>query len=201
MKQIIIATKNKGKAIEFKHFFSKYGIEAMSLLDSQEDIPDVEETGTTFEENAALKAEQMANRFHKPVLADDSGLIIDALDGRPGVYSARYAGEMKNDQANVDKVLEELKNVTAPNRTARFICVLAIAMPGEGTVFRKGYCEGEIAFKQAGENGFGYDPIFIPAGYRETMAQLPAETKNDISHRKHAIIQLGEWIQDISYDS
>lgn len=201
MKQIIIATKNNGKATEFKQFFSKYGIEAMSLLDLQGDIPDVEETGTTFEENAALKAEQMAALFHKPILADDSGLIIDALDGRPGIYSARYAGEAKSDQANIDKVLEELKPFIDPNRTARFICMLAIAVPGKKTTFRKGYCEGKIVSKQAGENGFGYDPIFMPEGYQETMAQLSAETKNDISHRKHAIIQLDEWIQDISYDS
>ncbi|MBM7597782.1 XTP/dITP diphosphohydrolase [Virgibacillus halotolerans] len=198
MKQIIIATKNKGKAIEFKQFFSDYGIEAMSLLDMQGDIPDVEETGTTFEENAALKAEQMASLFDKPVLADDSGLMIDALDGRPGIYSARYAGEPKSDQANMNKVLEELTAFTAlEERTARFVCVLAIAVPGEKTIFRKGYCEGTIAFSEAGENGFGYDPVFIPKGYQETMAQLSAGVKNSISHRKNAILHLDEWIQDI----
>jgi XTP/dITP diphosphohydrolase len=196
MKQIIIATKNKGKATEFKQFFSGYDIEAMSLLDMQRTIPDVEETGVTFEENAALKAEQMAAFFGKPVLADDSGLIIDALDGRPGIYSARYAGPAKNDQANMEKVLKELQPVTAmEKRTARFICVLAIAVPDRKTIFQKGYCEGTIAFSEVGENGFGYDPIFIPKGYQVTMAQLSAEVKNSISHRNNAIIYLDEWIQ------
>lgn len=197
MKQIIIATKNKGKAVEFKDFFSGYGIDAVSLLDVTEELPDVEETGTTFTENAALKAEQIATLLHTPVLADDSGLIIDALEGRPGIYSARYAGEGKNDQANIEKVLDELLPISEPNRTARFICVLAIAVPGEKTIFCSGYCEGKVALSEKGENGFGYDPIFIPEGYQKTMAQLSSKIKNSISHRRNAILQLDEWIRQI----
>lgn len=197
MKQILIATKNKGKAVEFKNFFNEYDVKTFSLLDVKEDIADVEETGRTFKENAALKAEQISNLLHSPVLADDSGLIIDALDGRPGIFSARYAGEKKSDQANIEKVLDELKFVKDHSRTARFICVLAIAVPGKKTIFREGYCEGFIAFYKKGKNGFGYDPIFIPKGYKSTMAQLSSVEKNSISHRKNAIIQLEKWIQNI----
>ncbi|MFD2759580.1 XTP/dITP diphosphatase [Lentibacillus juripiscarius] len=196
MKEIIIATKNAGKAKEFKSFFSAYHIEAISLSELDKDIDDIEETGTTFEENAAIKAQSIAGMMRCPVLADDSGLMIDALNGRPGVYSARYAGEQKDDQANIDKVLYELKGVGASERTARFVCVLAVAIPGEPAIFKKGSCEGTIAFSEAGENGFGYDPIFIPNGYNKTMAQLSSAEKNKISHRKNAIVQLEDWVKN-----
>jgi XTP/dITP diphosphohydrolase len=196
MKQILIATKNKGKAKEFKAFFSGYGIKAHSLMDLDEELPDVKETGNTFKENASLKAEQISEILSIPVLADDSGLMIDSLDGSPGVYSARYAGKMKDDNANMEKVLLELKNVPAEKRTARFICVLAVAIPSEETIFRTGYCEGIIAFSKRGMNGFGYDPIFVPDGYHVTMAELSSEEKNQISHRKHAISQLEDWIEN-----
>ncbi|WP_087971831.1 XTP/dITP diphosphatase [Oceanobacillus rekensis] len=197
MNQIIIATKNEGKAREFKDFFLKLNIKAVSLLDMDQKLPDVEETGSTFEENAGLKAEQIASLLNTPVLADDSGLIIDALDGRPGLFSARYAGVPKNDQANIEKVLEELKNVPSDNRSARFISVLAITIPGEQTIFHTGYCEGKIAIKAKGENGFGYDPIFIPVNHDVTMAELTAEEKNEISHRRNAIRQLERWIHNL----
>jgi len=193
MNEIIIATRNQGKAREFKDFFAPYHITVKSLMDL-EDLPDIAETGKTFEENAALKAEQIATLVNLPVLADDSGLIVDALDGRPGVYSARYAGEKKDDQANIDKVLTEMRNVPKESRTARFICVLAGAVPGRETIFCKGYCEGEIGFVQKGENGFGYDPIFIPEDYDETMAELSSDEKNNISHRKHAMQQLKQHL-------
>src|SRR5699024_9537782 len=127
MKEIIIATKNKGKAKEFEEFFKPHGIRTISLLDFVEVPQDIEETGVTLKENATLKAETMSNTLNMPDLADDSGLIIDALDGRPGIFSATYAGEQKNDQANIEKVLNELRDVTEKNRTARFICVIAIA--------------------------------------------------------------------------
>ncbi|GAA0434703.1 MAG: XTP/dITP diphosphatase [Bacillota bacterium] len=193
MKQIIIATKNKGKANEFKEFFKPYNLKALSLNDL-EDLPDVEETGETFKENAALKAEEIASILSLPVLADDSGLVIDALDGRPGVYSARYAGEHKDDQLNMEKVLSELRGIPEAKRTARFVCVLAIASPGSKTRFYTGYCEGRIADNQYGENGFGYDPIFIPKGYQQTMAQLSSDKKNQISHRRNAIVQLEDTV-------
>src|SRR5690625_91010 len=165
MKQMVIATKNKGKANEFKRIFSEYNIRIISLLDLPGKVPDVEETGETFKENATLKAEQICSYFNTPVLADDSGLVVDALDGRPGIYSARYAGVSKNDEANSNKVLQELEDLPSEKRTARFVCVLAIAIPNNQTFFQTGYCEGEISYKEAGTNGFGYDPIFIPKGY------------------------------------
>jgi XTP/dITP diphosphohydrolase len=198
MKELIIATKNKGKAEEFKTMFAKYGIKAISLLELEQDIPDIEETGSTFEENAALKSEEIMRLLNIPVMADDSGLMIDALDGRPGIYSARYAGEPKDDQANIDKVLKELENVQEPDRTARFVCVLSVSIPGQSSLFKKGVCEGKIAFSERGSNGFGYDPIFIPNGYDQTMAELGPELKNKISHRHHAMVQLEEWIQNLS---
>lgn len=195
MKEIIIATKNNGKAKEFRDFFSVYGIQATSLLDLTKDIPDIEETGTTFSENAALKAEQISELLEVPVLADDSGLEINALNGEPGIYSARYAGEPKNDQANIDMVLAKLSDVPKERRTARFVCVLAVATPGKETIFHKGTCEGIIATTQKGNNGFGYDPIFIPNGAQKTMAELLPSEKSQISHRKNAIIKLDDWIK------
>lgn len=197
MKEIIIATKNKGKANEFIDFFSSYGFRALSLLDLSRNIPDIEETGTTFEENAALKAEQISSLLHVPVLADDSGLEIDALNGAPGIYSARYAGEAKNDQENIDKVLVNLTDVPQENRIARFVCVLAVATPGEQTILHRGTCEGSIRTAPKGENGFGYDPIFIPRKSEKTMAELTPEEKSEISHRKKAIMQLDSWIKNL----
>ncbi|WP_047985014.1 XTP/dITP diphosphatase [Ornithinibacillus californiensis] len=196
MKEIIIATKNEGKAKEFKTLFARYNIKAVSLLDLSEELPDIEETGSTFEENAALKSEGIAEILNIPVIADDSGLVVDALDGRPGIFSARYAGEPKDDKKNLEKVLDELEDVPKEDRSARFVCVLAVTIPGEQTIFKKGFCEGTIAYVEKGSHGFGYDPIFIPKGYNQTMAELGPEEKNKISHRKNAMIQLEDWIQN-----
>ena len=189
MDELIIATKNAGKAKEFQQFFAQLHIRVKSLLDF-DDLPDVEETGTTFAENARIKAETIAELLDMPVLADDSGLEIDALQGRPGIYSARYAGEDKDDEANIRKVLEEMQSVPMEKRTARFVCVLALAEKGKETVITEGYCEGKIALHPAGENGFGYDPIFIPEGYTNTLAELDPSVKQEISHRRHAMDQL-----------
>ncbi|MRH42939.1 XTP/dITP diphosphatase [Aquibacillus halophilus] len=193
MERLLIATKNEGKIKDFRQLFSKYGIEILSLLDLDFN-QDIEETGTTFEENAAIKAETIAKQFQIPVLADDSGLEIDALDGRPGIYSARYAGEKKDDQANLHKVLKELKGIPNKDRTARFVCVLALARPNIQTIFKKGTCEGIIGGSPVGENGFGYDPIFYPLGHSATMAQMTHKEKNEISHRSNAIKQLDDWL-------
>lgn len=194
MDELIIATKNAGKAKEFQQFFAQLHIRVKSLLDF-DDLPDVEETGTTFAENARLKAETIAELLDMPVLADDSGLEIDALQGRPGIYSARYAGVDKDDEANIRKVLEEMQSVPMEKRTARFVCVLALAEKGKETVITEGYCEGKIALHPAGENGFGYDPIFIPEGYTNTLAELDPSVKQEISHRRHAMDQLQALLQ------
>ncbi len=196
MKEVIIATKNRGKAKEFVEMFDPLGYSVKTLLDYPE-IEDVEETGTTFEENAVLKAETVSKLLGKVVISDDSGLMVDALEGRPGVYSARYAGEQKNDQENMDKVLKELEGVPLEERTARFCCTLAIANPESGTQTFTGTCEGTILEEKRGEYGFGYDPIFFVAEEGKAMAELPPEKKNSISHRANALKKLKEQLSNV----
>lgn len=196
MDEIIIASRNKGKIKEFKKIFDKVGIHVKSLDDLENKIPEIEETGRTFHENAQIKAETVAKLINKPVMADDSGLEVVALDNRPGVYSARYAGEPTNDVKNYEKILQELKKIDNINsRTAQFVTVLALARPGEETIFFEGFCKGRIALEAKGIHGFGYDPIFIPQGYDETMAELTAEEKNKISHRNDALQKLFKWLR------
>lgn len=186
---IIIATKNKGKAQEFEKLFQPLGLSVKTLLDFPE-LDDVEETGTTFEENAILKAETISKRLGLKVLADDSGLEIDALEGRPGIYSARYAGSEKDDEANIDKILAELDHVPEAERSARFCCALALAEPGKQTLTVFGTCEGTILHERRGTNGFGYDPVFYVEDEKKAMAELSSEKKNEISHRAMAIKKL-----------
>ncbi|MEH7357638.1 XTP/dITP diphosphatase [Priestia aryabhattai] len=193
MREIIIATKNAGKVKDFETLFSPKGFKVTSLLDFPE-IEDVEETGVTFAENATLKAETISSALNKPVIADDSGLAIDALNGEPGVYSARYAGENKDDNANIEKVLQKLHDVPFEKRTARFHCTLAIAVPGKRTEFVEGTCEGRILEEKRGENGFGYDPIFFVEKWNCSMAELSKEQKNQISHRANALEKLAPLI-------
>ncbi|MGP4075779.1 XTP/dITP diphosphatase [Halobacillus sp. K22] len=198
MKEVVIATKNAGKVGEFQELFSAYDIAVKSLLDFDEEITDIEETGNTFAENAAIKAEAAMDHYQIPVIADDSGLEIDALDGAPGVYSARYAGKEKDDDKNMEKVLDELIDTPLEKRTARFVCAIAVARPNEDTFVKTGVCEGSIALMSRGANGFGYDPIFIPKGSDRTMAEHTSEEKNSISHRHYAILQIEEWLKDQS---
>ncbi|ETI67853.1 XTP/dITP diphosphatase [Neobacillus vireti] len=196
MNEVIIATKNPGKAREFEHIFASRGIVVRTLLDFPE-IPDVEETGSTFEENAILKAEAVSKALNKMVIGDDSGLMVDALEGRPGIYSARYAGEPKNDQNNTDKVLSELKDVPEVERTARFYCALAVAVPGQETITVSGTCEGRILEERRGSNGFGYDPVFYVPEQGSAMAELSSDEKNKISHRANALKKLDVVLDSI----
>ncbi|MEH7254112.1 XTP/dITP diphosphatase [Neobacillus niacini] len=196
MMEVIIATKNPGKAREFEHIFAPRGITVRTLLDYPE-IADVEETGKTFEENAILKAEAVSQALKIMVIGDDSGLIVDALEGRPGIYSARYAGEPKDDQKNLEKVLGELQGVTEENRTARFYCALAVALPGKETITVAGTCEGRILDEQRGTNGFGYDPVFFVPEKGYAMAELSSDEKNKISHRANALKQLDGILDSI----
>lgn len=195
MEELIIATKNKGKAKEFVELFEPLGFRVKTLLDYP-DAPDIEETGETFEENALLKAAGISNIFQKIVIADDSGLVIDALDGRPGVYSARYAGTNKDDEANIQKVLFEMKEVPEEKRTAHFHCTLALVVPGKDPVIVEGTCNGLILTEKRGNNGFGYDPIFYLPHLKKTMAEMTSEEKNQISHRGNAIRKLYEHVQE-----
>ncbi|MER2120541.1 MAG: XTP/dITP diphosphatase [Solibacillus sp.] len=197
MKQVVIATKNKGKAKDFEALFGPFGYEVVTMFEVAPDV-EIEETGTTFEENAILKAETLANMLGQIVIADDSGLAIDALNGEPGVYSARYAGD-HDDEANMVKVLENMKDVPDEQRTARFCCALAIAGPNMETKTVFGTCEGVIAREKKGTNGFGYDPIFYVPALEKHMAELSGEEKGAISHRGNAIrklaLQLAEFLK------
>ena len=173
------------------------GLQSGHLLDYPE-IEDVEETGTTFEENATLKAESVSQQLNKMVIGDDSGLMVDALEGRPGIYSARYAGEEpKDDQKNLEKVLTELQGVPEENRTARFYCALAVAVPGKETITVAGTCEGRILEDQRGTNGFGYDPVFYVPEKGCAMAELSSDEKNKISHRANALKKLDVILDSI----
>ncbi|WP_028402969.1 XTP/dITP diphosphatase [Ectobacillus panaciterrae] len=197
MRQVVIATKNLGKVRDFEQLFSRFDLEVKSLHDFSH-IEDVEETGETFEENAMLKAESLCKQLGQVVIADDSGLIVDALYGKPGVRSARYAGEDKDDKANIEKVLQELQEVPMEKRTARFYCALAVAFLEEDkkTVIVNGTCEGKILKQPRGENGFGYDPIFYVEELKNTMAELTSAEKNQISHRGRALRKLEEKIPE-----
>ncbi|EKF8406161.1 XTP/dITP diphosphatase [Staphylococcus pseudintermedius] len=190
MADIVIASSNQGKINDFKVIFSEDNV--IGINEMIQDF-DVEETGTTFEQNARLKSEAAAKLLNATVIADDSGLEVAALNGEPGVYSARYAGVQKSDEANIEKVLKGLEN--EENRAARFVCVISMTTAtGETTTF-KGTVEGEITLSQIGENGFGYDPIFLIPERQKTMAQLTAEEKSEISHRRKAIDQLKAYIE------
>ena len=189
MNEIIIATNNAGKGRDFESLLNPLGVKVLTLNDIEENI-DVEETGDTFEENAILKAETVAKLLGKIVIADDSGLEIDALGGAPGVYSARYAGLGSTDGENIDKVLADLGTVGGDEHVARFRCVLAIAGPTIDTKTFSGSCEGIILPKRQGTNGFGYDPIFYVPTKGRTMAELSPTEKSLLSHRGAALAKL-----------
>lgn len=194
---IVIASKNKGKIIEIKDYFKKLTNVRWLTFEDFRDFPDVDETGSSFLENARLKAKNIAEHTGKLTLADDSGLVVDYLDGEPGIKSSRYAGIDATDDENRAKLLEELKNVDRfEERKARFICSIVLWDPGKGPIFETtGICEGFVGEKEIGSGGFGYDPIFIPQGYRKTMAQLSRGEKNNISHRGKALRALFGFIE------
>ena len=195
MKQVVIATKNKGKAKDFEALFHPFGYDVVTMFEVAPDL-EIEETGTTFEENAILKAETLANLLGKIVIADDSGLMVDALNGEPGVYSARYAGD-HDDEANMVKLLANMKDIPEEERTARFCCALAIAGPNMETATVFGTCEGVIAHEKKGTNGFGYDPVFYVPALEKHMAELTAEEKGAISHRGNAIRKLALQLAEL----
>lgn len=181
--EIVLATGNKGKIREFSGLLEGVFGRIISLNDL-ESPPEVVEDGATFRENALKKARAISAYSGKPALADDSGLAVDALGGRPGVYSARYAGEEATDRDNVTKLLTELGS--NENRNARFVCVLALVTPDGKEMTAEGTCDGVILTEPRGEGGFGYDPVFYLPEYGKTMAEIPPELKNKISHRARA---------------
>lgn len=183
--KLLIATRNEGKMRELRQLLGGAPYEIVSL-DDLGIADEIAETGATFEENAALKAEGYSRLSGLLTLADDSGLEVDALGGAPGVRSARYAGADASDADRVSLLLTNLANTRADDRSAQFRCVIAIAAPGARTRFYAGVCEGRIAAAPRGDNGFGYDPIFDFPELGMTMAELPAERKNAVSHRARA---------------
>jgi len=194
--KIVLATRNLGKVEEFERILESAGlaIEVLGLRDFP-DMPDVEETGSTFAQNALLKAEQISQYTGLAALADDSGLSVDALGGSPGIYSARWAGTHGDDRANLEKVLREINELKAPSLAAHFTCAVALVVPSPShespqIIAKEGRIDGHLVLEPRGSNGFGYDPIFQPDGYNQTTAELPAEIKDQISHRGQALAEI-----------
>ena len=187
--KLLLATRNQGKIVEFRRILDAIAPGEIELvgLDQFPNLHDVDETGTTFQENALLKAREMSDATGLPAIADDSGLCVDALNGDPGIYSARWAGEHGNDRANLEKVLDQLKDVPDEKRTGYFICVAALYLPSGFTHCEEGRFLGKILRSPVGENGFGYDPIFQPDGLSISSAQMSAEEKDAMSHRGKAL--------------
>lgn len=183
-KEIIFASNNKGKISEIKDILSPYGIKVLSGEDIE--IPDVEENGSTFEENAYIKALATAKKQNIPCFADDSGLCVDAMGGKPGIYTARYAPNRDFDKG-MDKLLKELADTKSNNRAAHFACVIVFAHPDGKYKAFEGRVDGNIATQKVGSSGFGYDPIFIPTGFNRSFAEFNEDEKNKISHRGRAL--------------
>ncbi len=192
--EIVVATRNKGKMKEILSFDIPSII--FTSLEKYPEIGDIEETGLTFTDNALIKARYVCNVTGLPALADDSGLVVDALDGEPGVYSARF-GNFKTDEERYRLLLQKMQDVPDDRRQARFVCVMAIVFPDGREYVEEGICEGIIAKEPAGENGFGYDPVFFIPELGKTMAQLPLDVKNEISHRARALQKVKRLLQKI----
>jgi XTP/dITP diphosphohydrolase len=198
---LVIATRNPGKVREMREILQDLGIRLLSLADFPE-IGEIPEEGTTFAENAAAKAKEVARRTGLPALADDSGLEVAALSGGPGVFSARYAGDRTapappTDQDNWRKLLDELAGVPQEARGARFVCEIALALPDGRLYHAQGQCAGRIAFEPRGSQGFGYDPVFLVPRYGRTMAELGPEVKNRLSHRALALAALKDLLRSL----
>lgn len=198
LNNIIIASNNKHKIEEIKNILKDYNIKVISLKECGIDIKPKED-GNTFEENAYIKAKAAMDLTGLAVIADDSGLEVDALNGAPGIYSSRFAGEEGNDKKNNEKLLELLKDVKFENRTAKFVSVIALITPEGDKIFARGEIKGIIGFEEKGSNGFGYDPLFIIPNLNKTFAELEFEEKNKISHRARALQDLREKLDKI-YD-
>lgn len=191
--KLVLATRNRGKVREMRTILGAAGIEVLSE-DELGAAVEVEETGTTFEENSLLKARAVLGACGLASAADDSGLVVDALGGDPGVYSARYGGK-KTDAERIGLLLRNLRDVPEEKRTARFVCVVTCCFPDGRVVTARGECEGRIAFSPRGSDGFGYDPVFLVPSLGRTFAELTAEEKNAISHRGRALALLSAKLE------
>ncbi len=193
--RLLVASANRGKVAEYGALLEELGCALLSLADAGIS-GDIEESGSTYEENARIKASTCAARTGLVTLADDSGLEVDALDGEPGIYSARYAGDDATDAERVAYLLHKLEGVPWARRTARFVCVIAIATPDGDVTFCRGECAGFIVQEPRGEKGFGYDPAFFLPELDCTMAALPADVKNRVSHRGRAAVEACKLLRD-----
>ena len=190
----VIASNNKKKIEELSRILFPLGIYAKTAEQLGKELDEVEETGTTFAENAELKAKAACEKTGYPAIADDSGLMVDALGGRPGVYSARYAGENATDEQKINKLLDEMFKSGSPDRDAHFECVICCYFQKEEKIFATGRCDGTIGYAPRGTNGFGYDPIFFIEG-NKTFAEIPERQKDLISHRGRALKELSQKLK------
>lgn len=196
MRRIIFATGNEGKMKEIRKILADLDVEILSMKEAGIHI-DIVENGNTFGENARIKAKEIASRCNEIVLADDSGLVIDYLNGEPGIYSARYLGEDTSYRVKNNDLIHRLENAEGHNRTARFVCAIATVFPDGSSFTTEGVIEGRIAYEERGSNGFGYDPIFYVPEYDRTTAELTDEEKNEISHRGKALTAMKEYLRNI----
>jgi XTP/dITP diphosphohydrolase len=197
--KLLVGTNNQGKVREYEELLADLPVTLEVTFPAQENLAlEVEESGETFEENARIKALAYAQASRLVSLADDSGLEVDALGGAPGVHSARYAGSAATDRDRYRKLLDAMAGIPAGQRSARFRCVVAIALPDGTVCTAEGSCEGEIGFAPRGEHGFGYDPVFVVKGYADhTMAELPPDVKNEISHRARALAAIKPVLREL----
>lgn len=196
MKEIVLASSNQGKVREVQMMMEDMGIKVIPLSETSF-TEEIEENGATFEENAVIKAKAVAQVLGVPVLADDSGLEIDCLDKAPGIYSARYLGHDTPYSVKNQMILDKIKDVPKKERTARFVCAMALALPHGAVITTIATMEGEIAYEIKGENGFGYDPIFYLPEFDMSSAEISPEQKNEISHRGKALRQMREEIEKL----
>jgi XTP/dITP diphosphohydrolase len=199
MKEIVLATGNNHKVAEISSIFNDANIEInLITLDQIENPPTVDEDQLTFADNALKKARTLSSYTKKPAIADDSGLVVDALEGQPGILSARWAGAHGDDQANLDLVLHQMKDVADNLRQAKFVCAAALVMPDGKQFVVEGEICGSLTFSPRGSNGFGYDPIFVPDGYQITTAEMDPKEKNLISHRAIAFRRLATLLAAVT---
>lgn len=196
MDKIVFATTNEGKVKEIKEILVGFPIEVVSMKEMNI-TTDVEENGTTFEENSLIKAREISKLTGLPALADDSGLEVDYLNGEPGIYSARYLGRDTDYNYKNNYIIDKLKEAKNEERSARFVCVISLVLPDGREFVKKGVMEGRIAYEIRGENGFGYDPIFYLPEYGKTSAEISSEEKNKISHRGKALSAMKELIASL----
>ena len=199
METLVVASSNKHKIDEISKVTKKFGIQVISRDDAG--IPkdlEIEENGSTFEENSYIKAKAIMDICGKPTIADDSGLMVETLGGAPGVYSARFAGEDQNDERNNEKLKDLLKDVSYKDRRAKFVSVITLLFPDGRKIVARGECPGHIIEEERGNNGFGYDPLFVPEGYGSTFGMLSPEVKNEISHRALALKNLAKELETMA---